>query len=141
MRITVFAATVFLLAGNVLAEPQLWMKKENPNELAVLVSDNPYCPDTQQGYADIVTGVLTRSRISLALVGSDVLLSVSVQCGGPAYSIDVHFGRWLEGGTVILFAAGYSSVGIYSNATYLRTVLRETVEEAITDYLQANFDL
>ena len=148
MRTAVFAATLFLLAGNVLADPQPWMKKENPEELGVWVSQDPDCPTFD--LESLVHGVIIRSRIRpVSILETPVLyLTVVVACiprdgqsDSYVFDVDVNFGVRYGQSTHMHYQS--PSYGIFGQGTsdYLQQSVKESVEMAITDYLQANFDL
>ena len=153
MRTAVFAATLSLLAGNVLADPEPWMEKENPDELALLIGVDEDCSVTEDAVRDMANGVLIRSRIKpldWARVLEPFGLRVSIDCtpDSVVFMILVDFIDQLpipdhSGLFDIRFArTGYTSFGTTSgDAEYILNAAKRNVERAITDYLKANFDL
>ena len=150
-RITVvWTLSLLLLSGAASADPQPWMEKENPDELPTIFGFSTNCPEEEDStYLDIALGVLIRSRIKGATesLPTDLLLYVGVQCGPPSspnstflYSVDVFFGRYTDDGYLTVYYPGYGAFGT-TDEDSLRNSLRERTEFAITDYLQANFDL
>ena len=151
MRTAVFTATLFLLTGNVLAEPEEWMVKENPDELMVLAFSTISCPVSGEIAYSTVEGVLTRSRIK-AIPFTEASpeaefpwLLVFLGCGDDRVlcSADVDFlGQEINGFRFRYGIVGYGVHGYCDNdPDRLLDQLRDGVESAITDYLQANFDL
>lgn len=149
MRTALFAAILFLLACNVLADPQPWMKQDNPNELPLAFGITDTCRASEETYKDIVRGVLIRSRIKQG--DSDVTrlhLIVDVSCGQLvgtsdsefAFRLGIYFGIRTEDGDFTVHYPGYGVYGIESELG-LQDALKDSSEDAITDYLQANFDL
>ena len=143
-RIAIAAVIAASLSGTAAAEPEPYMVKENPNELAMIAESA--CEDvSSEALTETVRGVLVRSRIQPLLIArgarspsATVLLSVLVDCAGhEAFTVTVEF---LGPG----FRHGYhpaaGRIGNYENQPqYLLIVAREATEEAITEYLQANF--
>ena len=64
MRTALFAAILFLLAGN--ASAQEYLIRENPDELMHFVSTDRDCPFTGNELETTVEGVMIRSRIKPA---------------------------------------------------------------------------
>jgi len=154
MRTAVFATILFLLAGNVLAEPKPWMKKENPEELRVVLS----VPGCRGDFEGVVDGALARARIKRATNSNpgELLAVVEVLCldigaGRYAFAYGVHFGRILSGDgihdndIVVYSLSGAASVGAIPDSAVGRQQLEQTIrdyfEKLLADYLKANFDL
>ena len=150
MRKAVFAATLFLLAGSVLADPQPWMERENADELLVDFSE-ARCPTG--AYGSIIESVLSGARIRQATqVDQDTFyLRVKLHCfpveGGEvgfAYQFNVTFGIYQDSVRLLYEDYGSDVIGTLPPGTpgvlFLENRLRTAVEEAISDYLQANFD-
>ena len=137
------------------ADPESWMKKDNPDELLLIFRVNEACPFSQDEGRKIVTDVLTRARIKslkpeLGVSYHPPFFQVLATCTnvnpdsywftyaidflGTAEAIDgvSYEVRW---GDVTLGSSGVD------NSTTLKNVLRQDVEDAITGYLKANFDL
>jgi len=139
---------LLLLTTTALAEPQEWMKKENPNELGVVVGADPKCGPP--GLESLVHGVLTRSRIRPVSVSDtpELYLSVAVACfeistqeGLYSYTTKIHFGtRGVQSVFMLYGFPDYGAVGV-GGSDFIGNAVKSSVEEAITDYLHANFDL
>ncbi len=82
MKFAMFTVALLLLAGNVLADPQPWMAKENPDELARSVVAETDCPNSVGEYRETVDEILTRARIKPLLTDSmNIYLYVKMLCG------------------------------------------------------------
>ena len=165
MRTALYAAIFFLLAGNALAEPLSYMEKENPNELGYHVSANCEIRMDAVDPWEIVDGVMIRARIK-----PDRYWGLEIMVGGgyPEYSRDMIFlslyyncvpvgeqyAFWVDisfSFAVIVRGQQLNHIVMYERPTYsgtgfgdpdwLAELIRTYTEEAITDYLQANFDL
>jgi len=146
--VAVFCA-LLLLVNSALAEPQEWMKKENPGVLATVVVNNG-CPDSEETYRNAVAGVLVRSRIrpveSVNEVDGYFYLQAELLCyeipevaGRYAASVSVTFGR-VSVPIDIAFPRRRWMMGTNSRDSVLDGLIKRT-EAAISDYLKANFDL
>lgn len=144
-RIILFPLLLF--AGTAIAEPQDWMKQENPNELALWVSVSSDCPFTREEILNGTEGEFLRARIKPVLSGAGFNLTVAIHCmkvetqGGShigfATFSDVRFGRGL-----FLYDVPWYG-GLYTigpdGASKVKNVVEEIVSNALTDYLKANF--
>ena len=143
-RITAVWALSLLLLSLAVADPQPWMKKENPDDLPLVVRFAKVCPDAEETYQELLVRVLTRSRLR-GDFANGLGIYVDVQCTSTPdpeifiFVIDVSF-ILLEGSEMMMFSEEYMKYGLAS-AESIRTQLRAKTEDAITDYLQANFDL
>ena len=147
-RITaVWTLSLLVLSGVALADPQPWMVKENPDELGVLAISESGCPDFD--IEALVHGILIRSRIRPTTISAsrDLNLEVGVSCleietspGFYSYHTNVRFGVAPQRGVYMVYTPGYTHLGHGERPDIVASV-RGAVEEAITDYLQANFDL
>jgi hypothetical protein len=106
MRTAIFTITLLLLAGNVLADPQPWMVKENPDELPIYVEAFGECAFLQDALYETVSGVLIRSRLKpvAMLEPADTyghfVMMVNVSCtdrSGDSFSGLVTFGDTVDG--------------------------------------------
>ena len=78
MKIAIFAVSLLLLTGNALADPQPWMRKDNPGELSVDTDVTEPCEISEQQLRETVEGVLIRSSITPIEFGeSPVWLAVA----------------------------------------------------------------
>ena len=137
------------------ADTSEWLKKENPNELRVITLISTTCPSTEKEYRDIAEGVLVRSRIKpLEMPGMhELALYVHLACidsgnDNLPISLTVHFGKAIrdEHGTTLKTALSpkyfrYFDQTGSTGVDVIEAQLREAVENAVTDYLEANFDL
>ena len=153
-----FCASVFAQGQET---PLGHLKKDNPNELHVLYSEGETCGGF---YERIVSKELTRSRIKNIGPNSafDVpFLWVGIACtsssigNGILFNIDVSFQRMVPAWnrqsnelswTLIAHSPGYGKHGIVRDTPAERkrlisNILRQCVEDALSDYLRINFDL
>lgn len=137
------------------------LKKNDPNVLYFTLFFDDDCPGTQSSYEETVEGELLRARIKPKSGWSynETFLHTDVSCTNPdnrvvAYDISVHFGEFQRVSApapnelefhMILHAKPYGAFGfrsVYSTEEIerdLKSSLRESVSEALTDYLRANF--
>lgn len=137
-----------------LADPRPWMEKENPNELGVeAFSDSDY-PMTSAEVEKEIGNVLVRSRIKPSgNVFEYPRLRIVIQCmPSPnsttffTISLRIEFldvltssdEKWQIARLGEEPAASYLMRG---DKDYLKSTLREAVEDVIADYLKVNFDL
>lgn len=137
------------------------LKKDHPNELHVLYSEGETCGGF---YERIVNNELIRSRIKNMGPNSafDVpFLWVGIACtpssvgNGIIFNIDVSFLRMVRAWnrqpnelswTLIAHSPGYGKHGFVRDTPaererYISNILRQCVEDALSDYLRINFDL
>ena len=173
------------MAGNVQADPQPWMKKDNPDELAiwVQVSNCPGVEDETDNTGDddiygvdpyeaLVRDVLVRSRVKAKILPSigavfqvveeetdevtnyivgelypgELFLYAILFCAPENqtyyYNAQLHF-AYVDPDklTVLLFQApGYATFGLQTQEGII-DAFKTLTENAVTDYLKANFDL
>lgn len=145
MKIALFAVSLLLLTGNALADPQPWMRKDNPGELSVDTDVTEPCEISEQQLRETVEGVLTRSSITPIEFGESPVwlgLQVNVDCLGTSmFAIRVDFVDAIDLVAVRYGTLGYGSFGAHDGDSdvVLSGVTRQ-VERAIADYLIANFD-
>jgi len=148
-RITaVWTLSLLLLSGVASADPEPWMKKEKPDELGVYVERESECPEFD--IQELVHGVLIRSRVRpLPFTDTpELYLNVNVRCieldNQPnfySFSSDIRFSYRASLGTYLLYEfPAYGTLG-HGGSAFIQQSIKESVESAITDYLQANFDL
>ena len=145
---------VVIAGTGALAEPQEWMKVENPNELAYSVFVRDSCPFETNDVEKVVEGVFVRSRVKplfQRIHDGDLFLNVVVHCADaptPHYLVDIQFGLrqpvcltpFLPPGTSIYFRPNYGSFGEHDRQSILDAI-KHNAEQAIADFLKANFDL
>jgi len=149
---------VLMLPMVALADPQPWMKKENPNELGVDTWSTDSCPITNSELQELVEGVLVRSRIKpVSFVGElgrgNPYLDVLLDCGADNTSlqrspvdvrIDFIQSVFIEGKGNIRVRLGQIPAGSrfgVGNIEDIKQAIKDELEEVVADYLQANFDL
>lgn len=161
----VIQALILIVAGGMVGEdvqaqtkkPLQHLKKENPNELYTSDIQSNDCVGSSESVLD---AELTQSRIKRAPGWryDELYLEVYVSClkddlgRGLTFNVFVAFGKTIraeddaEPSWVRLYYEpfAYSTLALTGNdgaAQYIRGVVRDKVEEALTDYLKANFDL
>lgn len=126
------------------------LKKEKPNELAYKVRVDPNCPITKEKVVSIVEDVFVRSRIKplggnlYMYMFAPVYLKVTVNClkleaSNPVYINAIYFGNYSEY-VPTLYDHLLGNYGI-GPVDAIETNIKANVEDAITAYLKANFDL
>ena len=148
MGTAIFSAILFLLAGNVQADPQPWMEKENPDELGVYTRLDSDCPTFE--LEALVNGVLIRSRVRpLDFTETpELYLNVIAEClefstreRFYSYSIDIRFAFRNSAFVHLIYESpNYGAFG-HGDSDFIQEAIKDATERAITDYLQANFDL
>lgn len=147
MRSLILLSLALLLPVLAIADPQPWMKKENPNELSFYFQYDVECAIDGENISDAVKDVLVRSRIKpLSNVLPDLFLMVVFSCseyqGNYLYSYDIEFAQYSPSiGSFIRY--GRLSKGGFGVETEsgIVTRMKEEVEATVADYLRANFDL
>lgn len=146
------------------------LTKEHPDYLWVhYIQRTRECPFTEASIESIIDGLLVRSHLKQRYDGNDEAfrhkvsmasvqfhLLVEVGCEDePPYRFEVHatFRESVTvqkpGGVIKIYMShlpGYARWGTYNpdteqNTNFLRNSIRDLVEDALTDYLNANFDL
>lgn len=144
------------------AQPRDYMKKSSPEELYVSFFEGEQCPWSME---HVVDGALVRSRIRRKplWIYDETVLLVNVRCmqaqrangrtSGLVYSVEVSFGAFIRSepsaqysfDTIRVDAGKYWTIGTSTlddlGRQFLENNLRDEVEEALVDYLRANFDL
>lgn len=139
-------------------KPLQHLKKGDPNEIYVNYAQDPDCKSM---YEKVVDNELARSRIKRKplWVFNEVSLFVTVHCSerdsgqGFIFTLSVNFGKFapaeIEADRSFIVAYwepgqfGYYGVSTYDSegTQMVRNYLRNAMEDALTDYLKANFDL
>ena len=122
-------------------------KKRNPNQLAYFVEAAGDCSITESKIVSIVEGVFVRSRIKPdpeSWLKDSVYLHVYVACmktegSDPVYKIDVFFAS-VAGKSPVFYSWPFGTFGSGS-VDRIQAAVKNAVEEAVTAYLRANFDL
>ena len=145
MKTASFAATLFLLAGNVLADPEPWMKKDNPNELAAVAYVR--CDlVSRASVLELLEDSLIRARIkplNFDLAPTALAITVTLNCSQNVYAYSIDF---IEGKDGYYIRYGYLPINGAIGASegdqnYILDSIRRQIDAVIADYLKANFDL
>ncbi len=126
------------------------LKQSNPNELAYIVFADA-CGFSEEDLDELVKGVLIRSRIKPSgdWALANLYLSVVVQCmditvggrkTGKVIQAKVDFGR-RNPKPAILYDSGFGTLLISVKEDYALSRIKAAVEDAVTAYLEANFEL
>ena len=164
-RIVVHALLLILVSGIAVngaqgqeKKPLQHLKKDDPNTIYVNYSQDPACKSM---YEKVVDNELARSRIKRKTLWdfNEVSLFVTVHCSekdsgqGFIFTLSVNFGKLVPAEiesdrSFIIVYWEPGQFGSYGVSTYdsegtqmVRNYLRNAMEDALTDYLKANFDL
>ena len=140
-----FRHTIILLvlvgfSAGASADPQPWMKRENSKTLGLYTQVHSAC--IQFDIADLVSGVLTRHRMTPVsfLETADLWLDVQLHCIDSANAVRSFLMRiefhTIDHGPEMSYSTTYGGFG-RSDINGIRLSLRDQVEIAITDYLEA----
>jgi len=152
MKIKIILTCLFFASLSVSSEEmedwyKLALKSPNPNELAYFASAGEDCPIKTSAIEDAIEGVFIRSRIkpSKSYYDNDrIYLNVILNClklesRHPAFTLSINFGKYNPKPSV-LFDKDYGYFGVGAEGFIIQGLKRRT-EDAITDYLKANFNL
>jgi len=124
-----------------------FVKQQDPDFLPYFVTQTDDCPSTQAAAEEVIEGVIIRSRVRTAVrdIGyPDLYINVGLTCiesqsGAIAIALEVYFGKYpmLLGGGI----TNYSQIllGSSSDRQNFLGSIRISIEEAMTDYVEANF--
>lgn len=125
------------------------IKVDSPNQLAYFVENSTSCPFSKEALHKIVEGVLIRSRIKPLkediFVDGRIYLNLGVSCvslksgGNPPFTITANFARYLPYPAIII-DRNFGNTGIGA-ADFILQTFKESVENAVTAHIKANFDL
>lgn len=147
-------ALLFLHASVSLAEEvPSWLYKaikvSNPNELAYFIDLDKDCFSTEAELSKIVEGVLIRSRLKpikyRVKTIEQIYLSLNITCvkinskTSRVYSITTLFGQYTPA-PAILYNYPFGSAGSGREDDF-KKAFKISVEDAVTAFLKANFDL
>jgi hypothetical protein len=131
---------LFGFSARVSADPQPWMKRENSWTLGLYTQVHPTC--IQFDIADLVSAVLTRHKMTPVgfLETADLWLDVQLHCidSGNAvrsFLMRIEF-HTTDHGPEMSYSTTYGGFG-RSDINGIRLHLRDQIEIAITDYLEA----
>ena len=151
-------ATLLLLPLAVLAEPGPWLKKENPYDLHFFAAvETDHCSVSVEDLNHEIQMVFVRSAtkrragimpIPYESDSSELFLYLTISCRvysdstGVFFHIDVGFGKNVDIGSsnipVRFFHSGHGIDG-RTEASSILSVVRESIEGALSDYRKANF--
>jgi len=142
------ALALLLAAAGVVAAPFDYMRKSEPDALYCMASVGDDCPLDDASVQAVIDDVTRRFSLTRLETSSDrePLFYVELYCHGredgeTAYSVEAGFAEWMgdERQHLMKYAYyPYRSVG-YGNAADIRETLRRRIEDALEDYLAANY--
>ena len=148
LRPTALTVTALLLAATGAAEPFPYMRKPEPNALYCMASVGDNCPVDDATVHSLIDDVARRFSLTRLEKSADgePLFYVELYChrqenGETAYSVETGFAEWVGRPTQHLMKYAYypyRSVG-YGGAVDIRDTVRRRIEDALSDYLEANF--
>ena len=161
LAVLLLAAAALTAAGQDKKLSVKHLKKADPDSLYFSTFVVDECPGTEDSYEKIVEGELLRARIAPQSGWRfyEIFLNTIINCTNPggssmAYDLDIHFAVFhsvLDPApdkiefNVLLYLDGYGSVGLKTHSSpqeverHLKSLLKEYVSAALTDYLKANF--
>ncbi|MGR2823654.1 hypothetical protein ABMX69_21110 [Vibrio vulnificus] len=142
-----------LITGGAYADVPQWMKRSEPNNLGLFSSIYGDCPFTNETLVKRIEGEFLRARIkanndlSFNLTVNTLCMSINNKGGdntGTAVSYEIRFGTQAPTGDFVLYEnPNYGSMLIDGkgpdSSQFFVTTITSSVEEALTDYLRANF--
>lgn len=141
-------AVMLLLAAGAAAAPFDYMRKSEPNELYCMASVGSSCPLDDAAVQAVIDDVTRRFSLTRLEKSSDrePLFYVELHCHRPddgetVYAVEAGFAEWMGEGRQHLMKYAYypyRSIG-YGGAVDIRETLRRRVEDALEDYLAANY--
>jgi len=150
---------IFLVPALASGEPKAWLINEDPESLYISTFADPECPMSTEEVEQETKNVLIRSRLKPKQgdVLSDPLmfpfLKVSLQCMKTSVSdsvvvvsikiefMDVITRKSGQNAIARLGTGPYADSILTANKEFLRTILREGVEDFVADYKLAYLDL
>ena len=139
-----------LLPAFASADVNPWLKDDKPEEMYATAIGAEGCPHSESEIEEILHGLLIRSRIkpSAEWNSGEVLLTVRLRgiedSGLYTYSLEVELARWhVVFGAIISTTIMGDDYGSYGRDTKsgITRIVKESAENALTDYMKANFDL
>ena len=141
---------LFLLSSFGFAEDEVDLsylkapKTFDPNTLFVVTSTDDDCSISQKRLDKLVKGATIRSRIKPTDEYTEPLLNVQLMCmdisnNNPVYYIITRFGYYDSyKKTSVFYGPSYNKFGI-GDKQFTETAIKDSVDEAMEDYIQANF--
>jgi hypothetical protein len=124
------------------------IKVKTPDQLSYFVEMSKTCPFTTESLNKIVDGVLIRSRLKPLegdiFVDNRIYLNLGVLCvplksGNPVFSIRANFARYQPYPSIIIDKE-FGTTGI-GPQDFIKQTFKESVENAVTAHIKANFNL
>jgi hypothetical protein len=140
-----------LFSAQAVADPQTWMQRSDPNSLGLFVGLTDDCPITLEEVQSRAEGEYLRARIkateSLAfnLTVNIACMTTENQAGemtGYVIAYEVRFGTQTAAGANVLYELpdyGLLLSGGMDEKKFYLDHIRDSVSNALTDYLKANF--
>jgi hypothetical protein len=124
----------------------LYLKADNPDELAINAGTESDCSITGDELEEIVSGVLVRARVKPltgdALFKSKLYMEARLHCvenhGNPIFVIQVLFGSY-DAPLPVVYPFSYMYIG-KGGEEFIVSNIKDRVEAAITDYIKVNLD-
>jgi hypothetical protein len=124
------------------------IKVKDPNQLSYFATASKACPLNDADLENIVEGVFVRSRIKPlsgpGFLTAPVYFDLGVSCvtlenANPVFNIQVHFSRYRPH-PAIKYDFDFGTTGI-GGKDFIKQSVKECVENAVTEFIKANFDL
>lgn len=124
----------------------LYLKADNPNELAISSTTESDCTITSDALRQIVSGVLIRARVQPltgdTLFKSKLYMEAKLHCvetrGSPIFVIQVISGSY-DAPLPIVYPFSYIYIGM-GDEEFIVSNIKDRVEAAVTDYIEVNLD-
>lgn len=160
MSRVILCCVLLTVSFSLMAEPQKWMKKDDPNSLGLYVfHDYDYdCPFEQSELEKQAKGEYLRARIKPTRNPIDLNITIDTTCSATKNTADqlVGYNMYSSIEFKVKMTEPYASFvslgGDYYSAlittgpdkdaakTVFFTSFRDRLSEALTDYLKANFE-
>ena len=144
------AVVLLLIPVLASAEPEPWMKKDDPNELFVNYDVASACPFSVERVQKTIDDVLVRSQIKPIDEPQHLNLTLDIQCrvlSGEKYStmLTADFYRVVKVDEEVYWARMGASrhagrIGMGGDDAIVDAI-QNLLEDVIADYLRVNFDL
>lgn len=148
----ILALITILCSVPAFAEPQYWMRQDDPDRLGLYLSVSKDCPISRSELLSRVEGEFLRARITptdsllLNLTVSVLCLEATTRGGtsiGHAVAYEIRFGTQTPAGSNVLYETpnyGSMLVGNSDAKQFFVDAIRDDVSVALTAYLKANVD-
>jgi hypothetical protein len=140
-----------LVSAQAVADPRPWMKQSDPNSLGLFIGMTDDCPMTLEELKSLAEGEFLRARIkqteSLAFnLTANIACMTTENHGGEttgyAVSYEVRYGTQMPSGGNVLYEIpdyGVLLIGGPDEKKFYLDHIRDSIADALTDYLKANF--